>query len=72
MPIPKDFGVPYEDLELVTPDNITLRCYLLPQRTGLPNLYPEAARVEGEGTLSDDEVCYCFSHVSDSSWAAFL
>jgi len=53
--VPTEFGVPYEDLELKTSDNVTLRCYLLPQRSGLPNRHPEAARVEGEDELTDDE-----------------
>ncbi|KJA22504.1 hypothetical protein HYPSUDRAFT_40881 [Hypholoma sublateritium FD-334 SS-4] len=29
---PSDFELPYENLELKTPDEVVLRCYLLPQR----------------------------------------
>ncbi|PPQ80128.1 hypothetical protein CVT25_001427 [Psilocybe cyanescens] len=29
---PSDFELPYEDLELKTSDDVTLRCYLLPQK----------------------------------------
>ncbi|KAF9531417.1 BEM46 family protein [Crepidotus variabilis] len=34
---PSDFDMPYENLELKTEDDVTLRCYLLPQRKELPH-----------------------------------
>ncbi|KAG0699526.1 Alpha/Beta hydrolase protein [Suillus ampliporus] len=35
--VPTDFGLEYQDLPLVTEDGITLRCYLLMQRTEISN-----------------------------------
>jgi hypothetical protein len=56
VPTPKDFGLSYEDLSLHTSDGITLRCYLLPQTRDLH--HPDAARVEGKGLETDDEVMF--------------
>ncbi|KAG2034759.1 alpha/beta-hydrolase [Suillus americanus] len=44
VPVPKDFGLEYEDLPLVTEDGFTLRCYLLMQRTEISNSH--AARID--------------------------
>ncbi|OCH84321.1 alpha/beta-hydrolase [Obba rivulosa] len=35
VPVPAQFGLPYEDLELVTSDDVKIRCYLLLQRRDL-------------------------------------
>ncbi|EIN04741.1 alpha/beta-hydrolase [Punctularia strigosozonata HHB-11173 SS5] len=40
VPKPSDWGLDYEDLTLVTPDNVTLRNYLLLQRKHIPNATP--------------------------------
>ncbi|KAG1736683.1 Alpha/Beta hydrolase protein [Suillus paluster] len=37
VPVPTDFGLEYQDLPLVTEDGLTLRCYLLMQRTEISN-----------------------------------
>ncbi|KAI0367264.1 alpha/beta-hydrolase [Pilatotrama ljubarskyi] len=55
VPVPTDFGLPYQDLPLVTPDNVTLRCYLLTQRKELPCW--GAAPVDTDENESDEEVC---------------
>ncbi|KAH9896509.1 alpha/beta-hydrolase [Cubamyces lactineus] len=44
VPNPADFDLPYQDLPLTTPDNVTLQCYLLTQRTEMP--FPGAMPVE--------------------------
>lgn len=54
---PDDFGLPYQDLELKTPDGISLRCYLLPQSKSLSP--PEATPVPDD-TTTDDEVASIF------------
>ncbi|KAI0726102.1 Alpha/Beta hydrolase protein [Fomitopsis betulina] len=38
VPKPSDFGLEYEDLELVTPDRVKLRCYLLTQKKDLSHI----------------------------------
>ncbi|KAF9465466.1 Alpha/Beta hydrolase protein [Collybia nuda] len=55
VPAPSDFGIPYQDLELRTPDGILIRCYLLPQRKSLHADHPEAVRVPYDDSESDDE-----------------
>jgi abhydrolase domain-containing protein 13 len=35
VPVPTDFGLPYEDVELITPDNVRIKCYLMIQRNPL-------------------------------------
>ncbi|TEB29706.1 alpha/beta-hydrolase, partial [Coprinellus micaceus] len=52
---PSDFGIPYEDLELKTPDDILLRCYLLLQKRELSSSHPDAAYLD-VGNLSEDQV----------------
>lgn len=56
VPLPSEFGLPYEDLELETEDKVKLRCYLLPQKRLLSTTHPEAARVPNDLTETDDEV----------------
>ncbi|EAU87012.2 BEM46 family protein [Coprinopsis cinerea okayama7 len=51
---PGQFGMPYEDLELKTPDGVILRCYLLPQRKDLSS-HPEATYLD-EDFASDEEI----------------
>ncbi|KAI8973132.1 alpha/beta-hydrolase [Trametes punicea] len=53
VPVPADFGLPYQDLALVTPDHVTLRCYLLPQRKELP--YLGASPMEIPESETDEE-----------------
>ncbi|KAF8218115.1 Alpha/Beta hydrolase protein [Mycena galopus ATCC 62051] len=55
VPIPSDFGLPYEDLELKTSDDVTLRCYLLPQSKELSKTHASATPVPGEDGLTEDE-----------------
>ena len=50
---PSDFELPYENLELKTPDGIMLRCYLLPQKK---DLEPGATFMDIPKEMSEDEV----------------
>lgn len=59
VPVPTDFGLPYENLELVTPDNVKLRSYLLVQRRELS--HPGAGRLDIQEDETDEEVCSCSS-----------
>ncbi|GBE84487.1 alpha/beta-hydrolase [Sparassis latifolia] len=54
VPTPTDFGLPYQGLELLTPDDVKLRCYLLVQRKELSHL-GGAAEVSGNGQETDEE-----------------
>ncbi|KAJ3532194.1 hypothetical protein NMY22_g7842 [Coprinellus aureogranulatus] len=51
---PSDFGIPYQDLELKTPDNVLLRCYLLLQKRELSSSHPDAAYLDC-GDKSEDQ-----------------
>ncbi|KAI0635394.1 alpha/beta-hydrolase [Trametes polyzona] len=53
VPVPTDFGLPYQDLPLVTPDNVTLRCYLMTQRKDIP--FHGAMPVETTDSETDEE-----------------
>ncbi|KAI0328749.1 alpha/beta-hydrolase [Cubamyces sp. BRFM 1775] len=53
VPNPADFDLPYQDLPLTTPDNVTLRCYLLTQRTEMP--FPGAMPVETSEHETDEQ-----------------
>ncbi|RDB30001.1 Protein bem46 [Hypsizygus marmoreus] len=55
VPVPSDFGLPYEDLELETPDKVKLRCYLLPQKQSLSRTHTDAARIPEDNTETEDE-----------------
>ncbi|KAJ7148762.1 Alpha/Beta hydrolase protein [Mycena crocata] len=55
VPVPSAYGLPYEDLELKTPDGITLRCYLLPQSKELSKTHAAATPVAGEDDVTEDE-----------------
>ncbi|KAH9855490.1 alpha/beta-hydrolase [Lenzites betulinus] len=50
VPVPTDYGLPYQDLVLVTADNVTLRCYMLTQRKEIKS---HGNAIEAETT--DDE-----------------
>lgn len=54
VPVPTDFGVNYEDLNLHTPDGIVLRSYLLRQRKDLGNHH--AGKVDFDDDETDEEV----------------
>lgn len=54
VPVPTDFGLPYQDVELLTPDEVKLRCYLLVQRKDL--LHIGAEPFEGTEEETDEEV----------------
>ncbi|KAG2362901.1 alpha beta-hydrolase [Suillus spraguei] len=53
VPVPTDFGLEYQDLPLVTEDGITLRCYLLMQRTEINNSH--AAQIDYADNQTDEE-----------------
>lgn len=55
MPVPTDFGLPYQDLTLTTPDDVKLKCYLLTQRKELQNV--GAADIDASEEETDEEVC---------------
>ncbi|KZT21886.1 alpha/beta-hydrolase [Neolentinus lepideus HHB14362 ss-1] len=52
VPVPSDFGLPYEDLRLTTSDNVKIQCYLLVQKR---DLSPPATLVPGEMDFPEDE-----------------
>ena len=54
VPVPTDFGLNHEDLNLHTPDGITLRSYLLRQRKVLD--HHQAGNVEIGDSQTDEEV----------------
>ncbi|KDQ23084.1 hypothetical protein PLEOSDRAFT_1048995, partial [Pleurotus ostreatus PC15] len=53
VPIPSDFGLPYEDLVLHTPDGVTLRSYLLLQSKVLDN--PQTAEIAFDRRETDEQ-----------------
>ncbi|OJA13758.1 hypothetical protein AZE42_01551 [Rhizopogon vesiculosus] len=53
VPVPTDFGLQYKDLPLVTEDGVTLRCYLLMQRTEISNSH--GPRIEYTDQETDEE-----------------
>jgi fermentation-respiration switch protein FrsA (DUF1100 family) len=53
VPVPSDYGLPYEDLKLTTPDGVTLRCYLLLQTKRLSQ--SQAAHVDYMEDESDED-----------------
>jgi hypothetical protein len=53
VPTPADFGLPYADLVLTTPDGVTLRSYLLVQKR---DLGAQAAYLDTYDYASDAEV----------------
>lgn len=59
VPKPSDFGLEYEDLELVTPDRVKLRCYLLTQKKDLSHIGWDAVDSPEQ---SDEEVCPLVLH----------
>lgn len=57
VPVPSDYGLPYEDLPLKTPDGITLRCYLLPLKKSLSTSHSDLIKPEMVRDFeTDDEV----------------
>ena len=73
VPVPSDYGLPYEDLPLMTPDGITLRCYLLSLKKSLATSHPDLIKPEMvAGFETDNEVrvklachtCYCGSETN--------
>lgn len=55
---PSDYGIPYDELNLITPDHVTLRCYMLRQRKNLISMNPNTFQLpaEAEYDLTEDEV----------------
>lgn len=64
VPVPTDFGVNYEDLNLHTPDGIVLRSYLMRQRKDLGSHH--AGKVEIDDDETDEEVSA--THICVSGW----
>lgn len=54
---PSDFGLPYEELKLDTPDRVKVRAYLLTQRRELAVGDAVVHADHGASYMSDDEVC---------------
>ena len=52
VPVPTQYGLPYEDLELDTADHVKVHAYLLKQRADLPD---GSTSVEAPVGISDDE-----------------
>lgn len=55
VPIPSDYGLPYEDLPLKTPDGVTLRCYLLPLKKSLASSHSDFIKPEMIADHETDE-----------------
>jgi len=53
VPIPTDFNLPYQDLELTTPDEVKLKCYLMVQRKDLSHV--GGAYVETKAEETDEQ-----------------
>ncbi|KZT06618.1 alpha/beta-hydrolase [Laetiporus sulphureus 93-53] len=53
VPLPIDFGLPYQDPELITPDGVRLRCYLLLQRKDMSHV--DAPPVDTTEEETDEE-----------------
>ncbi len=55
---PSEHGLPYDELDLVTPDNVTLKCYMLRQRKDLLSFNPNTIGLPEDAgqTLTEDEV----------------
>ncbi|KAH9940294.1 alpha/beta-hydrolase [Amylocystis lapponica] len=53
VPVPTDFGLPYQDVELITPDDVKLRSYLMVQRKDLS--YIGGARIETTAEETDEQ-----------------
>lgn len=53
VPLPSEFGLHYEDLELKTSDDVILKCFLIPQKKdlGVGSLHMEISR-----GVTEDEV----------------
>ncbi|PFH49593.1 hypothetical protein AMATHDRAFT_62793 [Amanita thiersii Skay4041] len=56
VPTPTEFGLPYENLPLVTSDGVTLRCYLLQQKTSLATSHPTFVSPDIDRYPTDEEL----------------
>ncbi|KDR70161.1 hypothetical protein GALMADRAFT_76280 [Galerina marginata CBS 339.88] len=54
--VPSDFQLPYENLELKTPDDVTLRCYLLPQKKDVGH---GGSHMDIPSSMTEDEFISC-------------
>lgn len=61
MATPTDHGLPYDELNLVTPDKVTLKCYMLRQRKDLLSSNRNTIELpeDTDRNLTEDEVS-CF------------
>ncbi|KAK2462787.1 hypothetical protein APHAL10511_005178 [Amanita phalloides] len=55
VPRPTDYGLPYEDLPLKTPDGVTLGCYLLSLRRSLAATHSDYIKPEAVANYETDE-----------------
>ena len=55
MPAPSDYGLPYEELPLKTPDAVTLRCYLLSLKKSLATSFPDLIKPQMIADFETDE-----------------
>ncbi|KAJ2935289.1 hypothetical protein H1R20_g1806, partial [Candolleomyces eurysporus] len=53
--LPSEYGMPYKDVELKTPDNVLLRCYALIQSKSLPDTHQDAMWVDDDDYDTEDE-----------------
>ena len=53
VPLPSEFGLHYEDLELKTSDDVILKCFLIPQKK---DLGPGSAHMQISRDITEDEV----------------
>ena len=55
--VPSDYGLPYEELILDTPDHVKVRAYLLMQRKDLAQDDAVVHQGTGDKNMSDEDVC---------------
>jgi len=55
VPTPADYGLPYEDVTLDTPDGIKIKCYLLVQRRHLLGSGSGDKEPDGEGDTAEED-----------------
>ncbi len=55
VPVPSEYGLPYEDLPLKTPDGVNLRCYLLPLKKSLAESHSDFIKPETIADYETDE-----------------
>lgn len=61
VPLPSEFGLHYEDLELKTPDGVILKCFLIPQKA---DLGAGSVHIDIKRGVTEEEVSQLFGPLS--------